>query len=285
MAKVGEINYLRNLGERVMRHAGQKPFCDDDCPKYLTLLGTVMSLLPPPPARLLDLGCGPGWTSVFLAKRGYEVVGLDICPDMIAIAEQARLRERLDNLRFREADYETLPFKGEFDGAVFYDSLHHAVDEEQALRAAHRALRPGGVLVTSEPGEGHQDSPAAVEAVTRYGVTEKDMPPAKIIDLARRAGFGQFRVLPHVHDVNFLVELLFNGRERLPAGPRLQEAGLLKRLFHWVLRRRLGLDDRVYATLLAELPYFVYLCHNRPLLDHHLRHIRLSSGVVSMVKE
>src|SRR5262249_40316386 len=76
-----------------------------------------------------------------------------------------------------------LPFACEFDSAVFYDSLHHAVDESAALRGAYRALRPGGVCVTSEPGAGHECSPEAREAVARYGVTEKSMPPRRVIEL------------------------------------------------------------------------------------------------------
>ena len=44
-----------------------------------------MGFLPDPPARILDMGCGGGWTSIFFAKRGYEVVGQDISQDMIDV--------------------------------------------------------------------------------------------------------------------------------------------------------------------------------------------------------
>lgn len=63
-----------------------------------------MKLLPPPPARVLDLGVGSGWTSEMLARCGYRVVGLDIAPDMIAIARR-RITGSLD-LRFEVCDYE-----------------------------------------------------------------------------------------------------------------------------------------------------------------------------------
>ena len=45
-------------------------------------------LLPAPPCRLLDAGCGTGWTSLFFARHRWEVVGCDIAPDMIAQAEE-----------------------------------------------------------------------------------------------------------------------------------------------------------------------------------------------------
>lgn len=195
MAKQGEIDYLKNAGEAGLSHAMAKPFSDDGCAQMLIDIGIVMHLLPPPPARLLDLGCGTGWTSVFFARRGYEVTGQDIAPDMIAAATALRDRHGLANLRLIESDYESLAFESEFDCAVFFDSLHHAVDEEAALRSAFRALRPGGVLVTHEPGEGHTKSPATQAAVARYGVTEKDMPPRHIVALARSIGFSGSRIL------------------------------------------------------------------------------------------
>ncbi len=195
MAKQGEIDYLRNIGEPGLAHAMGKPFSDPGCAQMLVDMGIVMHLLPPPPARLLDLGCGTGWTSVFFAKRGYDVTGQDIAPDMIAAAESNPGRADLPNLRFIMSDYEALAFDGEFDCAVFFDSLHHAVDERAALLGAYRALRSGGVLVTHEPGEGHAEHPATRAAVAHYGVTEKDMPPRHIVRLARDIGFRGQRIL------------------------------------------------------------------------------------------
>src|SRR5512147_373992 len=121
---------MKNIGDEGARGAFDKPFSHFTCSKNLVDLGIVMHLLPPPPARLLDLGCGTGWTSVFFARRGYEVTGQDIAPDMVAAAEANRERHGLANLRFVVSDFEGLAFEGEFDCAVFFDSLHHAVDEE-----------------------------------------------------------------------------------------------------------------------------------------------------------
>ena len=190
--KQGEIDYITSIGEAGARHAYDKPFSDLTCPKNLIDLGVIFCLLPPPPARVLDLGCGTGWTSAFIAKRGYSVVGQDIAPGMIDLAKRNKQRHGVEQLEFVVSDYESLRFESEFDGAVFYDSLHHADDEAAALVSAWRALKPGGVLVTHEPGAGHSRQPASIEAMRRYGVNEKDMPPSKIFELGRRAGFRQF---------------------------------------------------------------------------------------------
>jgi SAM-dependent methyltransferase len=194
MPKLGEVNFVRAIGAAGARHALDKPFSDPKCGLYLGDLGIVLGLLPPPPARVLDLGTGPGWTTVFLARRGYEVVGQDICGDMIGLAEQNRDRYGAWSASFVVQDYEGMAYRDEFDAALFYDALHHAEDEGQALRAVYAALKPGGVCLTVEPGEGH--AAASGEAAAAYGVTEKDMPPHHVIAAGRAAGFRSFRVYP-----------------------------------------------------------------------------------------
>jgi SAM-dependent methyltransferase len=194
MPKAGEIDYLKRLGPAGAEHALGKPFSDPQCGRYLVELGTVMQLLPPPPARILDLGVGSGWTSVFLALRGHAVVGQDIAPDMIALAEQNRTRFGAAAATFVTQDYEMMNFREEFDGALFYDTLHHAENEEAAICCAFAALKPGGVCITVEPGEGHARADTSRHAIDTFAVTEKDMPPHHIIDVARRAGFREFQV-------------------------------------------------------------------------------------------
>ncbi|HEY1186196.1 MAG TPA: class I SAM-dependent methyltransferase [Gemmata sp.] len=193
MAKQNEIEYAQRMNPE---HAANKPFSDRECGRNLIRLGTVMTLLPAPPARVLDLGCGTGWTSSFLARAGYEVVGVDLAPEMIRLADQQRAAAGLGNLSFRVSDYEHLDFRAEFDCAVFFDALHHADDEALALRRAGAALKPGGVCVAVEPGFGHHASADSRHAVAEFGVTEKDMPPDRVVTLARAAGFTEFRVFP-----------------------------------------------------------------------------------------
>jgi SAM-dependent methyltransferase len=256
MAKVHEIAYLKSLDQAHLFHAINKPFLDRYCAEYLFELGAILSLLPPPPARLLDLGCGAGWTSVFFSKTGYDVLGVDISKDMISFADQLREREQLDRLRFMECDYEDLPFENEFDCVVFYDSLHHAMDEDLAVRMAFRALKSPGVCVTSEPGKGHHDSPAALEAVRKYQLTEKDMPPARIVALGRKAGFRDFEYFPHARDLHHRI---FARTREDPSQFSVGQPGLLKRLGFWVLIKSLGIGSRVFPRPTDELYYFRHL--------------------------
>jgi SAM-dependent methyltransferase len=205
MPKQGEIDYLKVAGEDGLTHVTNKPFSDHNCKGNLMQLGAIMHLLPPPPARILDLGCGSGWTSIFLGRHGYDVVGQDIAADMIRCANVNRDRERLSRVQFVVADYEDSSWSSEFDCVLFFDALHHAVDERRALQAAYDALKPGGICIASEPGEGHAGTREAIEAVTRFGVTEKDMPYTTIFRLGREMGFGDARVYPNAFFVGVLL--------------------------------------------------------------------------------
>jgi SAM-dependent methyltransferase len=212
MTKQAEIDYPGRIGEAGRAHLRGKPFSDAEAPSRLIAMGAILGLLPPPPADILDCGVGGGWTSRFLARAGYRVVGVDISPQMIAIAEEDRAREGLAGVSFQVSDYEDSPFAQLFDAVLFFDSLHHAEDEAAAIGAAYRALRPGGLLVTHEPGEGHAASEVGAHARAEWGVTEKDMPPRRIIELARALGMHSARVLPDPA----AVERIVFGRARTP---------------------------------------------------------------------
>ncbi|WP_022684585.1 class I SAM-dependent methyltransferase [Sphingobium bisphenolivorans] len=203
MPKDAERDYLANIGDAGRHHSLYKPFSNAECGVDLASIGIIMALLPPPPARLLDLGCGGGWTSIFFAMRGYQVVGQDIAPDMIDLAVENRERNRLspDQVTFICGDYESMGPLGEFDCAVFFDSLHHSEDEASAIDSVFKALKPGGFLLTHEPGEGHSINPHSIAAMEQYGVTERDMPPRLIVQRALEAGFSNYRVLPMPHEL------------------------------------------------------------------------------------
>jgi SAM-dependent methyltransferase len=143
---------------------------------------------------VLDCGCGTGWLTYFLARRGYEVVGTDVAPAAIALAQSHPVFREGPAPLFRVADSEALPFTSEFDAVVFFDSLHHALDERAALAGALRALRPGGACIVLEPGRGHQRKSREIDAA--YDLTDRDMPPSLVCRAGRSVGFARCRVVP-----------------------------------------------------------------------------------------
>lgn len=201
--KQGEREYFARIGAEGLAHARRKPFVPGHASLYLSNFAALLALLPPPPFRVLDFGCGTGWLSLRLAEVGYDVTGIDIAPEAVAAArDDAALRGLSDRATFVLGDYEDIPAAGSFGAVVFYDALHHAESEHAALRAAYAALQPGGVVIAIEPGVGHADAPESRAAVQKFAVHERDMPPGRIIAAGRAAGFVRHLVLPRPYDLN-----------------------------------------------------------------------------------
>jgi len=233
VAKDDEIAYIERLGPVGREHALNKPWSDADRGRYLQEIGALITLLPQPPARILDLGAGSGWTSCLLAMSGYQVTATDIAPEMVVMQGENAARYNVQLEASIVSDFESLNFYNEFDVVIFYDCLHHSDDEVAALRGAHRALRPGGICVTLEPGEGHHLAETSLNATTHLGVTERDMPPSAIMRAARSAGFASHAV--HERPVDPV--LLTAGRWPRPATVVTMLKRLVGRVTPIVVRR------------------------------------------------
>ena len=101
-----------------------------------------------PPYRILDLGCGPGRDLVAFRDLGHAVVGLDGCPEFVAMARAVSGCEvwQQDILSM------TLPpatFDGVFANAVLFHVPSLALPG--VLDRLHAALKPGGALLVSNP--------------------------------------------------------------------------------------------------------------------------------------
>ena len=111
------------------------------------------SLLPLAGAVVLDVGCGAGALTCFLAECGAEASGIDPNEARIAAAREQAREEELE-ATFYEGVAEALPFEdGEFDIVIFSNSLHHVpVDAiPAALAEAGRVLCEEGLLYVMEP--------------------------------------------------------------------------------------------------------------------------------------
>lgn len=109
-------------------------------------------LKPPTGARILDCPCGYGRHSIELATRGYDVTGVDLCPQFIDEAiERTRSLPRDAMCRFIRGDMRSLPTSfGKFDACLsmfFSFGFFDDTDNLQVLREYHRVLRSGGTLL------------------------------------------------------------------------------------------------------------------------------------------
>lgn len=103
-----------------------------------------------PPGRALDLGCGEGRHSLWLATRGWEVVGVDFSAVALdkarRIASQAPSRSR-DRLRYVVGDVTADSFGGGYD-LILSVFLHFSPPQRKALlERAINSLKPEGILI------------------------------------------------------------------------------------------------------------------------------------------
>lgn len=107
----------------------------------------LQHLNPAPDSRILDVACGKGRHSRFLAAHGYDVTGIDISPDSIHFAKQAEK----DNLHFYVHDMRLLFWVNFFDYAFnFFTSFGYfgtRREHDDAARTIAASVKPNGVVL------------------------------------------------------------------------------------------------------------------------------------------
>lgn len=165
MAKVyaGEINYrlvLPGLSkEQIREGAMRKPFWFGPLMKrYITSFLDVTTAFSKngvvPPQKVLELGCGSGWMSEFLACTGFDVLGTTLSQEDIADGltrlKSLQIKGIPCKLNFLPAPMESIhqvlgPEREEsFDAVFVYEALHHAFDWKLSIQSAYKCLKKGG---------------------------------------------------------------------------------------------------------------------------------------------
>lgn len=99
--------------------------------------------------RVLDLGCGSGWLSVYLAREGFEVVGVDVSAQAINLAKMWALDENLP-ISFDVSDIAALSYSPQSFDAVVANSIfeHFPLKTARTLaQTVHSLLKEGGVFL------------------------------------------------------------------------------------------------------------------------------------------
>lgn len=99
---------------------------------------------------VIDLGCGTGENIIPLLKRGARVIGMDISPDMIAIARR-RLQDANLEAKLTDGDAHETGMAYESVDVIFSMALIHHLDIPVAREEMWRILRKGGTIILREP--------------------------------------------------------------------------------------------------------------------------------------
>jgi ArsR family transcriptional regulator len=101
-----------------------------------------------PPLTVADLGSGEGLLSELLARRCKKVIAVDNSEKMVEFGARKAKKNGLKNLEFRLGDLQNPPVEpNSVDLVVLSQALHHAEKPDEAIKAAHRMLVPGGQLM------------------------------------------------------------------------------------------------------------------------------------------
>lgn len=108
----------------------------------------------PQGGRILDLCCGQGRHALEFARRGYQVVGLDLSETLLRYAQRQAKEQNL-SVEFVHSDMRCIPFEEEFDAVVnlftAFGYLEEDEEDEKVIKVVAKALKPGGKFLIDLP--------------------------------------------------------------------------------------------------------------------------------------
>ena len=202
---------------RESQAATNKPWFDAELGPALAGVPDLHELLSRPGARIADIGCGEGWSSIALSRAYPEatVIGIDVDPPSIDAARANAAAQNLaDRVEFRIADGAGLAGPERFDAAFVFEALHDMPAPVEVLAAIREAVRPDGAVVIMDEAVAEEfTSPGDAVERAMYGystliclpdsrstspsaATGTVMRLGVLSEYARRAGFAATEVLP-----------------------------------------------------------------------------------------
>ena len=101
-----------------------------------------------PGMTILEIGCGTGYFTRELTRRGADIVAIDVSPDLLEIA---KAKYSAPNVRYEIQNAYALTYADAMFDSVVGSSILHHLEIEEALREIYRVLNPGGTIYFTEP--------------------------------------------------------------------------------------------------------------------------------------
>ena len=118
--------------------------------RIASILPSVLKKLKVSPTEILDLACGEGTFATKMAKKGYNVTGVDQSWEMLRFARQKAKKSRVQ-VRFVRRDMRSLKFQEKFELVTsWYDALNYLLtlkDLERTFKGVYKALRRKGLFI------------------------------------------------------------------------------------------------------------------------------------------
>lgn len=133
--------------DKTARKYSEKPVPSEEI--YQTKLQKTREYLQPDSA-VLEFGCGTGTTSLLHAPYVKRVDAYDFSSEMIKIASEKKREQNIANIHFHIGAVEEIDFKSEYyDLIMGHSVLHLTFGNQEILNNIFKALKPGGVFVSS----------------------------------------------------------------------------------------------------------------------------------------
>jgi 2-polyprenyl-6-hydroxyphenyl methylase/3-demethylubiquinone-9 3-methyltransferase len=109
-------------------------------------LDWITDIVPIAGKRVLDVGCGGGILSDAMARRGAEVLGIDLATKALRVAQLHALEAQTSGVQYREISAEALAVEQpeSFDVVTCMEMLEHVPDPSSVVRACAQIVKPGG---------------------------------------------------------------------------------------------------------------------------------------------
>lgn len=205
----GADEYPNRLSEDSTKWLMRKPFDANKgnpytCKSLYSILNILQYMRLTPGSKIIEVGSGPGWLTELLLELGYRVYAIEPSREMVQIAKERISRSEIkydmalsENAIFATSTLEEIDdaqARGVHGHAVlFFESLHHLIDENVGLKRAFDMLEDGGYLVVAGegrwiPGDMGLES-ALKKEMEEYGTLENPFDQAYLKHVLERTGF------------------------------------------------------------------------------------------------